>query len=56
MVQYKVALRGGFSDRNGIKVENTSIQMKEFDNRTRVALVNAIDKVINIRFDRVCLR
>ena len=53
MVQYKVALRGGFSDRNGIKVENTSIQMKEFDNRTRVALVNAIDKVINIRFDQL---
>lgn len=53
MAKYTVSLRGGFSDRNGIKVENTSIQIKEFDHRTRVALVNAIDKVINIRFDQL---
>lgn len=32
----KVSKRGGFSDRNKIKPENTEIQLKEFDKRTRV--------------------
>ena len=31
----KVSKRGGFSDRNKIKPENTEIQLKEFDKRTR---------------------
>ena len=30
----KVNRRGGFSDRHGIKVENTEIQLKDLDNRT----------------------
>ena len=46
MAQYKVALRGGFSDRNKIKEENTIIQTTEFDQRTRVALMNMTDIII----------
>jgi len=47
----KVQLRGGFSDRNNIRPENTSMQTKEFDNRTRVALFNATNIVCNGRFN-----
>ena len=36
----KVAFRGGFADRNGIKVENTTIQYKSLDERTRIAIIN----------------
>ena len=36
----EVRFRGGFSDRNGIKPENTEIQLKSFDERTRISLVN----------------
>lgn len=42
----KVRLRGGFSDRNGISIENTQIQYKEFDTRTRNAIKNEISKWI----------
>ncbi len=38
----KVCRRGGFSDRNGIKTVNVEIQLKEFDQRTRVRLQNMI--------------
>ena len=38
----KVSMRGGFSDRNAIKPENTSIQLKSFDKRTRIQLQNMI--------------
>ena len=41
----KVALRGGFSDRNGIKRENTTIQYKELDNRTRIAICNHLSAI-----------
>jgi len=41
----KVSLRNGFSDRMGIKIENTEIQLTELDHRTRIALVNAVDYV-----------
>lgn len=41
----KVALRGGFSDRNGIKRENTTIQYKELDNRTRIAICNYLSLI-----------
>ena len=34
--------RGGFSDRNGIKLLNTEIQLTDFDERTRTALFNLI--------------
>lgn len=40
----KVSKRGGFSDRNKIKPENTKIQLKEFDKRTRVQLQNMISQ------------
>ena len=36
----EVRFRGGFSDRNGIRPENTQIQLKDFDERTRISLVN----------------
>ena len=39
----KVSRRGGFSDRNGIKTVNVEIQLKEFDQRTRVQLQNMIN-------------
>lgn len=38
----KVSVRGGFSDRNKIKPENTIIQITEFDERTRIQLFNMI--------------
>lgn len=50
MAQYKVALRGGFADRNKIKEENTAIQVLSFDQRTRAALVNMTDIIIHSYF------
>lgn len=44
MDKYKVNLRGGFSDRSGIKTINTDIQFKNLDNRTRVAIYNELTK------------
>lgn len=41
----KVSKRGGFSDRNRIKTENTQIQLKEFDRRTRIQFQNMIMKL-----------
>ncbi|MCO8193670.1 AbiJ-NTD4 domain-containing protein [Anaerofustis sp. NSJ-163] len=38
-----VALRGGFSDRNGIKSENKIIQYDSLDKRTRTAIMNGIN-------------
>lgn len=37
----EVQLRGGFADRNKIKVENCTLQTDSFDTRTRTALINA---------------
>lgn len=48
MAKYAVSLRGGFSDRNKIKIENTTIQTNKLDTRTRVALINATDIVISL--------
>ena len=42
---HKVSIRGGFSDRNGIKPENIEIQLKDFDKRTRVQLQNMINNM-----------
>ena len=53
MAKCKVALRGGFSDRNKIKVENTIIQTTEFDKRTRSALANATDIIIQGYFPNI---
>lgn len=44
----EVKLRGGFSDRNGIKIENTDIQYKDFDERTRTAFYNFIDVIVKL--------
>ncbi len=41
----KVSKRGGFSDRNKIKPENTEIQLKNFDKRTRTQLQNMISQL-----------
>ena len=41
---YRVRLRNGFSDRNGINAENTQMQYKQFDERTKNALKNAISE------------
>ena len=38
----KISVRGGFSDRNKIKTENTIIQLKKFDERTRTQLYNMV--------------
>lgn len=46
MAQLKVALRGGFSDRNKIHEENTTIQTTIFDVRTKTALINITDFII----------
>lgn len=46
----KVSLRGGFADRNGIHSENNIIQYKEFDNRTRVAMVNTMSALLKTVF------
>lgn len=51
MAKFKVSLRGGFSDRNGIKTENIEMQTTRFDVRTRVALWNATSIIINRKFD-----
>ena len=47
MAKFKVALRGGFSDRNKIKQENTTIQTNALDERTRVALCNATNIIVS---------
>lgn len=53
MAQYKVALRGGFADRNKIKEENTTMQILDFDKRTRVALINITDVIIHSYFPNI---
>ena len=50
----KVNMRGGFSDRNNIKPLNTEIQMTEFDDHTRVQMINTISKIYDyFYFDNV---
>lgn len=44
-VLLQVRKRGGFSDRNGIKKENTEIQLYEFDTRTRNVIYNTINSL-----------
>lgn len=46
----EVCKRGGFSDRNNIKNENTEIQLIEFDNRTR----NAIFTLLSCINETIC--
>ncbi len=49
---FPVRVRGGFSDRNGIKKENTQMQFKSFDDRTRVSLINCISQIYDILYSR----
>lgn len=35
----KVSVRGGFSDRNGIKAENTEIQIINFDEKNPNSII-----------------
>lgn len=44
----KISVRGGFSDRNGIKKINTELQYKEFDERTRIKTKNYLFRVYNL--------
>lgn len=43
----KVQYRGGFSDRNGIKKIATKIQLKKFDDRTKMAISNLFFEFIS---------
>ena len=47
----KVSKRGGFSDRNAIKSENTEIQLKDFDERTRIQLQNMVSELYASVYD-----
>lgn len=47
----QVSLRGGFSDRNNIKPENTAIQYKSLDDRTRTAIVNIVNVLYHATFE-----
>lgn len=44
---FKVRLRNGFSDRNNIKKENTTMQLTNFDERTRIELCNFFDLIFS---------
>ena len=46
-LKLKVQLRGGFSDRNRIKIENCTLQTDTFDARTRTALINATRAILD---------
>ncbi len=48
----KVRLRGGFSDRNKINCENTNMQYKTLDDRTRAMLANITTGIFNKKFGR----
>ena len=47
---YKVQLRGGYSDRNGIDTLNTEMQVESFDERTRIAIRNEVGAIIHSFF------
>ena len=49
----KVSRRGGFSDRNEIKPENTEIQLKDFDKRTRVSITKYAKSAYIKRYMRI---
>lgn len=44
---YKVRLRGGFSDRNNISIENRNMQYESLDDRTRAMLINMTSIVLD---------
>ena len=47
-----VQLRGGFSDRNKIKVENCTLQTDSFDARTRTALINQTRRILDSLYSK----
>lgn len=47
----KVSVRGGFSDRNGIKPENKKIQLKDFDKRTRIQIDNFVGDLYKLTYN-----
>jgi len=52
-VKYKVRLRGGFSDRNNINIENREMQYQSLDDRTRAMLITMTSGVLKqIEFDK----
>ena len=46
-----VRLRGGFSDTSGIAPRNTTIQLDDFDDDTRLKISNLLFKIFAQRFD-----
>ena len=52
----KVSKRGGFSDRNKIKPENTEIQLKDFDRRTRNQLQNMVSQFYKAVYGNISYR
>ena len=48
-----VRVRGGFSDSNGIVKYNTTIQINEFDNATRVQLSNELFRLLEYFFNNL---
>ncbi len=45
-IEYKVSVRGGFSDRMGLKPINTTQQISDLDSRTRTQIINEITDII----------
>lgn len=43
-----VQLRGGFSDRHGIKPLNTQMQFKDFEEHTRMVMLNTLHEILQI--------
>lgn len=43
----KVSIRAGFSDRNGIKTIPTTMQITDFDTRTRVSMSNLMNNILS---------
>ena len=50
---FKVQIRKGFSDRNGIKPVNTRLQLGGLDKRTRISLLNAINWLYDEAFHKI---
>lgn len=44
---YKVRLRGGFSDRNNISIENREMQYNSLDDRTKTMLINMTSYILH---------
>lgn len=56
MEKKKVQIRGGFSDRYGIKPLNTEMQVDSLDNRTRSIVINEIYTIYDDNIDDLTLK